>query len=179
MLSRRLLGRGLCEMIFQQTTTNSDVATNRFHDDAHISLKACFTHGLFRFIRHLFRWRMTHKDIDNSQILIVVTGSSVSFPIRLSPSTPDTSGAARQNTREVLVIIISDAVYTGCSTMDNCHVRCRYGVTWLAVTQCLLVFVGAVWTDQLFLIKQPTCLLVFVWAVWIGLYGFVMTNDRK
>ncbi len=159
-----------CDMIFQQTTTKSDMATNRFHDDAHISLKACFTHGLFRFIRHLFRWRMTHKDIDISQISIVVTGSSVSFPIRLSPSTPDTSGAARQNTREV---------YTGCSTMDNCHVRCRYGVTWLAVTQSLLVFVGAVWTDQLFLIKQPTCLLVFVWAVWIGLYGFVMTNDRK
>ncbi len=146
-------------MIFQQTTTNSDMATNRFHDDAHISLKACFAHGLFRFIRHLFKWRMTHKDIDNSQILIVVTGSSVSFPIRLTPSTPDTSGAARQNTREV---------YTWCSTMDNCHVRCRYGVTWLSVTRSLL-----------FLIKQPTCLLVFVWAVWIGLYGFVMTNDRK
>ncbi len=114
-------------MIFQQTTTNSDMATNRFHDDAHISLKACFTHGLFRFIRHLFRRRMTHKDIDNSQILIVVTGSSVSFPIRLSPSTPDTSGAARQNTREV---------YTGCSTMDNC--RCY-------LTRCDSEFVGVCW----------------------------------
>ncbi len=109
MLNRRLLGRGMseqCEMIFQQTTTNSDViwhGTNRCHDDAHISLKAC----LIRFIRRLFR-RMTHKDINNSNILIVVTGSSVSSPIRLTQSKPDAS---------VLLIIISDAVYTGCGAM--------------------------------------------------------------
>ncbi len=79
MLNRRLLGREMseqCEMIFQQT----DVATNRFHDNVHISLKACFTHGLFRVIRRLFRRRMTRKDINKSKILIVVTGSSVSFP---------------------------------------------------------------------------------------------------
>ncbi len=77
MLNWRLLGREMseqCEMIFKQATTNSDVATNRFHDDVHISLKACFTHGLFHFICRLFRRRMTHKDINNSKILIVVTG---------------------------------------------------------------------------------------------------------
>ncbi len=99
-----------------QTNGNKHQQTS-FHDDAHISLKGCFAHGLFHFIRHLFRRRMTYEDINNSTILIVVTGSSVSFPIRLTPSRREWCDATRQNTREVLLIISSDAVYTGCGTV--------------------------------------------------------------
>ncbi len=74
------------------------------------------------------------------------------LPYRNTVSTPDVSGAARQNTIE---LIIRDAVYTGCcaatwqipyskllprsihdiltqlSSVDNCRVRCRHGVSLL------------------------------------------------
>ncbi len=120
MLNRlnRVVESEQCEMIFQQTTSNSDVIWC-----GHEPLPwRCFNHGLFHFIRHLFRWRMTLKDINNHKILIVVTGSFISSPVRLTPSTLDVLRAARCDTtkyNEVLLITISDAVYTGCGAMQQ------------------------------------------------------------
>ncbi len=83
---------------------------------------------------------MTHKDINNSKILIVVTGSSVSSPIRLTPSTPDAI--------EVLLIIIQclhwmrrDAT-TVTSGVDTCYLTLcdskLVGVCWGSVNMTVI-----------------------------------------
>ncbi len=69
MLNLRLLGRGMserCERVFQQTTTNSDVATNRCHDDAARPLVGAVL-GVFSVI---LKWQVSGQIKKKNSFLI-------------------------------------------------------------------------------------------------------------
>ncbi len=116
MLNRRLLGRGMserCERVFQQTTTNSDVATNRCHDDAARPLVGAVL-GVFSVI---LKWQVSGQ-IKKKNSFLIFGRRGRSFMQWVWPSIPTATRGGMRSCRLLQRLGFQVSVFMFCLTFN-------------------------------------------------------------